>query len=341
MRWIIWVGLGILFPATFLDAISNALSLVSPFITYITTGLIIIVLLFANRVLKKWPLIWVIDNQSIRIKSIRTKPKALLLGVLALVWVPRVVDVYKVVNYEEPRTAIQIFIPNMQFDYGENYDLVHIVPAKLDFFSYYRSAIPIVLQNTTDKTIDNIIVSIRYWNNTIGYVDTPKKKVLGGREIDELSRRVEVFEDVITTYIKVDSLNPGQTVMLNEPINLLNSAILDSSISSDIVVSITGRDIGSYNLGLKLRCVQGSSKKDAIEKYKAVLFKEIVEKRKASSFLSYLQESLASHEKKSILIYTLPKRTMNPQGEFGYTSYALKNESFHLKYNPAPLAYLF
>ncbi len=92
-RWILYCLAGFLALGAFLDAISNAISVISPPITYFGSVAIVLLWIIAEQLLRKYPLRWIIsERQGIRIKSFGVKPRLALLGIIALLWIPRLVD---------------------------------------------------------------------------------------------------------------------------------------------------------------------------------------------------------------------------------------------------------
>ncbi|MEL6253934.1 MAG: tetratricopeptide repeat protein [Bacteroidota bacterium] len=85
--------LGLLAFGAFLDAISNTFSVITPTLTYIISGFILIALIFDRWILKKINIPWDKgEGQKSFIRKLGIKTKLALLGVLGLVWLPLFVD---------------------------------------------------------------------------------------------------------------------------------------------------------------------------------------------------------------------------------------------------------
>ena len=89
VKWIGWIFAGLLCLGSFLDAVSNAITIITPSITYIGTLLILLCWLLAFVFLKYKPIRWVARNgQLIRITKLNSKFYFLLAGFILLLWIP-------------------------------------------------------------------------------------------------------------------------------------------------------------------------------------------------------------------------------------------------------------
>ena len=86
--------LGLLFLGAFFDAIGNAMELVTPKIATYSSIAATLAFAFLNYYLKRKPLTWLADGQTIKIKKLGMKSLFGLLGMIALVWLPIVVDYF-------------------------------------------------------------------------------------------------------------------------------------------------------------------------------------------------------------------------------------------------------
>jgi hypothetical protein len=106
--WLIFILLGILAVGEFLDAIANALLLVTPSITYIFSIAIIGIWAFVEMLLKKRAVLWhAIDGQPVRLLRLRNKARGALIGVIVLLWLPRIADLFgfNMIKDESPESA--------------------------------------------------------------------------------------------------------------------------------------------------------------------------------------------------------------------------------------------
>src|SRR4051812_22457682 len=83
----LYILMGIAGFGMYLDAISNAISVVSPPITYALSAIIFLVLVLHKAVLTRFPINWIFPgSQIVQIKRLGIKPKLALTGVLILIW---------------------------------------------------------------------------------------------------------------------------------------------------------------------------------------------------------------------------------------------------------------
>ncbi len=85
--------LGFLMVGAVLDAASNAISLISPRVTYLGTAAFLGVALAAEALLRRHPIRWVVNGQATNIRRLQAIPLATLLGMVLLLWVPRIFEI--------------------------------------------------------------------------------------------------------------------------------------------------------------------------------------------------------------------------------------------------------
>lgn len=106
--WLIFLLLGMLAAGEFFDTIANTWLLISPRITYIFSTVIIGTWAFLEMLLKKHGVLWLTkDGQQIRIRRLGNKVKGALIGVIVLLWLPRVADIFdlNLIKDETPESS--------------------------------------------------------------------------------------------------------------------------------------------------------------------------------------------------------------------------------------------
>jgi hypothetical protein len=92
-----YVLLGFAATGAFLDWINNAISIVTPKVTYIGTCCYVVVWLTAELISKVRGIQWKSSTGgSFRVKSLGVKLRLAMLGGILLLWIPRVIDRYSV-----------------------------------------------------------------------------------------------------------------------------------------------------------------------------------------------------------------------------------------------------
>lgn len=89
------IGYGVaalLFAGSFLDAINSANSLVSARVTYLGTFVLLVGTMCLHAVLRVCPLRWVTKGQLTRLTGLGVGQVAAVLGVVAVLWIPRVAE---------------------------------------------------------------------------------------------------------------------------------------------------------------------------------------------------------------------------------------------------------
>ncbi len=93
LRWLLFTLAGILCFGALLDAIVNALSLVTEGVTYIGTAIIVLSWIVSAPMLRTFVAEWrTKDGQKVRIIRLGDMIKGGLAGVLILLWVPQIID---------------------------------------------------------------------------------------------------------------------------------------------------------------------------------------------------------------------------------------------------------
>lgn len=88
-----WIATAFLLFGSILDAINNAIGLITPAVTAVGTALLILVFTIAKIQLRHSHILWITnDGQKIHIRSLELKYYFLLMGVLAALWLPRLIN---------------------------------------------------------------------------------------------------------------------------------------------------------------------------------------------------------------------------------------------------------
>ncbi len=106
--WLTFLLLGMLAVGAFFDTIANTLLLVTPRMTYIFSIAIITIWAFLEMLLKKRGVRWLTkDGQPVRIRRLGNKARGALIGVIVLLWLPRVADIlgFDVIRDETPKSS--------------------------------------------------------------------------------------------------------------------------------------------------------------------------------------------------------------------------------------------
>lgn len=102
LRRITFVLFGITALGVFLDAISNAVAIVTPKVTYYGTGIILIIWTVIEVVLRYRPLLWSSKgNNKIVLKKLGIKPQLAVVGAITLLWIPRIISINTKVEREQ------------------------------------------------------------------------------------------------------------------------------------------------------------------------------------------------------------------------------------------------
>jgi hypothetical protein len=107
VKWVLWLLAGGLTLGALLDSVSNAISLVSPAVTYISTAVVVTVWLFLEATARLFGIPWVSrDRQFVRIKRLGSEIRFGMTGALLLLWVPRLGDLPRRSNQIPPVTIL-------------------------------------------------------------------------------------------------------------------------------------------------------------------------------------------------------------------------------------------
>jgi hypothetical protein len=100
ITWFSYVMIGFIAFGTFLDSMSNAVSLVQPMFTYMGSLALIFLWALTELILRKRPLHWIIDSgATVRLQKLGAKPRLMIMGIIILLWIPQIVDLK---NHEIP-----------------------------------------------------------------------------------------------------------------------------------------------------------------------------------------------------------------------------------------------
>lgn len=93
IQFTVYILFGLVAANSLLDAVGNAFALVSPSATYVGTGVIVVGGSLAAILIRRFPLRWVVrGGKEVRLKRLGVQIKLALLGMLVLLWMPRLVD---------------------------------------------------------------------------------------------------------------------------------------------------------------------------------------------------------------------------------------------------------
>lgn len=93
--WAVSIVLGILAAGAFLDSLANTFLLITPRITYISSIVILGMWVPFMVLLKKHGLVWFTkDDQQVRIRRLQVKVKGAVIGIMILLWLPRIANVF-------------------------------------------------------------------------------------------------------------------------------------------------------------------------------------------------------------------------------------------------------
>jgi hypothetical protein len=92
--WLIYASAGFIAFGTLLDAVSNAITLITPLITYVASSVLVSLWLFLEIRLNKRGLKWIVQGgEEIRIRKLGLRPRLAFLGIVMLLWTPWLVYV--------------------------------------------------------------------------------------------------------------------------------------------------------------------------------------------------------------------------------------------------------
>ena len=90
-----WTLAGVLAAGALLDALANALQLVTPTGTYVGTMLLIVLTFGAHLLMKRRGVPWQYDSGiGVRLKGLGPSQLCFIVGIILLLWYPRAKDVF-------------------------------------------------------------------------------------------------------------------------------------------------------------------------------------------------------------------------------------------------------
>ena len=104
-----YLSLGIFGLGSIVGALNDANSFIHPYVTYALTPIFLLVLIFQEKVLSKYPVPWRLANGStVYIKKLGIRPKLILVGMLILIWVPRLNEMSQELAKAKNSSSIEI-----------------------------------------------------------------------------------------------------------------------------------------------------------------------------------------------------------------------------------------
>jgi hypothetical protein len=169
---------GVLALGSLLSAISNSISLVSPRVTYIASAFLIVTWVFFEFTFMMFRLPWLAAH-GVRVRLIApgVKPRLCMIGVLALLWVPRFGDLLragqgvpqatlKLVNNSDEDVAVSqrgefvVWFPNATFDGAPRVPgTVLLLPSSVET----EATNPIIVQRHRARFIHAKVLNERYF----------------------------------------------------------------------------------------------------------------------------------------------------------------------------------
>jgi hypothetical protein len=133
IKWIGFIIAGVLMGGALLDSLSNAVAIVSPKVTYTASAIVIASWVFVESTIRLFRPSWVgVGNTRFRLHSLGPQIRLAIVGILALLWIPRLGDIpnsieipevaIKLVNASDTEIEIErrgdfvIWYPNASFD---------------------------------------------------------------------------------------------------------------------------------------------------------------------------------------------------------------------------------
>lgn len=92
VRGVVWVLVPLLLAGALLDSVTNSIALVTPKVTYIGTGVLLVVWLGVEVLLRRRGVDWRQQGQQVRHRRLGPKSHCAFVGCLILLWVPRFVS---------------------------------------------------------------------------------------------------------------------------------------------------------------------------------------------------------------------------------------------------------
>ncbi|MBA2501980.1 MAG: hypothetical protein H0V27_03785 [Pyrinomonadaceae bacterium] len=132
LTWALYLSLGFFTLGTALDAISNAISLLTPSTTYAVATVIVILWVWIEFHLRLRPIKWIAaGNREIRLCRLGIKPRLIFIGVILLLFTPRAVNLWRNSQEVENRIKVQLEqdrLPSQLSDLGNKGKTFQVVP---------------------------------------------------------------------------------------------------------------------------------------------------------------------------------------------------------------------
>ena len=99
----LWTLVGVLLLGDILNAVTNALLLITPIVTYIGTSLVVLITISVQVLLKYRGLPWRYPQGSpLRLRGLGPQTVCFALGIVLLLWYPRAKDLYAALAERRP-----------------------------------------------------------------------------------------------------------------------------------------------------------------------------------------------------------------------------------------------
>jgi hypothetical protein len=222
--------------------------------------------------------------------------------------------------------------------YGEIRSITYGIPTQLKSPAFITTYIQLQVENVSDKTLEDVIVSLRYPSNSqIAETGSMRQDTFGDKQEKQLKRWTNTVEGVTFSYLSIDSLGPGKALILHEPINILPKT------SSEVVINvdISAKDFWPREFGLQLYALPSDSLVELIRIHSSLIYREVVEHRKNMSVLAYLRESIRGRRIVVTEVFPSFQVASKSNNELGYLSDAMHDTWGSRSYKPAPLEYAF
>lgn len=219
---LLYILVGAIFVGTLLDAVSNAISLITPRIALILT-IIVILIFFTLHVIAKYKGIsWKSGSQSFIIKKPNRKVNLFFVGVLVLIWFPVLIYNYsnesgqhiaeKPDEFKKGEIAFSLGNTYISENVQDSILLVYGTPktyAKVDLFGH----LPIAFHNFGRKSVENAIIYLKM-SKLITVSDSIIKVV--DPIFKSTNREVRHNEAFNFFNFSIETINPGMGANLNE-----------------------------------------------------------------------------------------------------------------------------
>jgi hypothetical protein len=147
---------------TILDAVANAEVLVTPAVTYIGTALVFFAGLILELILRFHPLDWVAHGQRVRLKRLSIGAWLSLLGMIILLWIPRV----RALQHGDELAVISTPTPALWLDQVQEVSRKPIWD--VESFDEDEVVVKAAVRRTPDPSSTSAIVA--FWRPATGFV---------------------------------------------------------------------------------------------------------------------------------------------------------------------------